>query len=183
MTTLNRPGSALVVIDVQNIIVAEAYKRDQIVANIKSAVEKAREASIPVIWIQHSDEDIVRGSDDWQIVLELSRLPDEELVEKHYRSSFVETNLAQLLEEKGVGHLYLCGAETNMCVRHTSHSALEQGYDITLIEDAHTCTGFEWNGYVVDAAKVIDEQNTNLLNYNLPGRKARVVPVTELAFS
>lgn len=183
MTTLNRPGSALIVIDVQNVIVAKAYKRDEVVANIKAAVDKAREASIPVIWIQHSDEEIVRGSEEWQIVPELSPLPSETIVEKHYRSSFVETNLSQVLEGKGIGHLYICGAETNICVRHTSHSALEQGYDITLIEDAHTCTSYEWNGYVVDAEKVIDEQNTNLLNYNLPGRKARAVPVATLAFS
>lgn len=183
MTSVDRPNSALIVIDVQNVIVAQAYRRDAIVANIKLAVEKARNSSIPVIWIQHSDEDIVRGSDDWRIVPELNPLPDEVIVEKHYRSSFVETNLGHVLEEKGIGHLYLCGAETNICVRHTSHSALELGYDITLLEDAHTCTGYEWNGYVVDPARVIDEQNTNLMNYKLPGRTARTQRVQDLAFN
>jgi hypothetical protein len=56
------------------------------------------------------------------------------------------------------------------------------GYDLTLISDAHTTTGFEWNGYIVDAARVIDEQNTNFMGYSLPGRTAQAVSVTELSF-
>lgn len=179
---LDRSARALVVIDVQNAIVSEAYKRDEIVANIRAAVEKARVAGIPVVWIQHSDDEIIRGSEDWQIVSELNPLPEEMVVEKHFRSAFAETDLGRVLAQLGVGHLYLCGAETNMCVRHTSHSALELGYDITLIADAHTCTGFEWDGYVVDAARVIDEQNINLLGYQLPGRSARAVPVADIHF-
>jgi nicotinamidase-related amidase len=183
MTTLGRAGSALVVIDVQNTILADAHNRDETIANIRASVEKARLASVPVIWVQHSDEEIIRGSHDWQLVDELSPLSDELTVEKHFRSCFVETNLGDLLAQGDIGHLFLCGAETNMCVRHTSHSALELGYDVTLIADAHTCTGFEWNGYVVDAARVIDEQNINLMSYQLPGRIARAVPVAEINFA
>jgi hypothetical protein len=58
--------------------------------------------------------------------------------------------------------------------------ALDAGYDITLIEDAHTTTGFEWNGYAVDAARTIDEQNTNFMGYSLPTCSADVKKVSEL---
>jgi len=51
-----RDKTALLVIDVQNGVVPDAYKRDEIVANINTAVVKARAAGVPVIWIQHSDE-------------------------------------------------------------------------------------------------------------------------------
>jgi nicotinamidase-related amidase len=92
----------------------------------------------------------------------------------------VETDLGEHLTKLKVGHLYICGAETNNCVRHTSHAALEQGFDITLIADAHTTTGFEWNGFVVDAARVIDEQNINFMQYSLPNSSARAIKVAEL---
>jgi hypothetical protein len=59
-------------------------------------------------------------------------------------------------------------------------AALERGYDVTLLADAHTTTGFEWNGFVVDAASTIDEQNTNFMHYDLPGREARTQKVAEL---
>src|SRR5919201_1904381 len=76
MTTLeNRPNTALLVIDVQNGAVEGAHERDAVVANIGSLVEKARRERVPVVWVQHSDEQLVRGSEDWRIVPELR--PDD----------------------------------------------------------------------------------------------------------
>ena len=182
MTTLNRPNSALLVIDVQVGVVQDAYERNAKVANMAAAVTKARAAGIPVIWVQHSDEELVLESDAWQIVPELQPLEVEPIVRKLYRSSFEATNLEQVLADLNVGHIYVCGAESNNCLRHTSHSALDRGYDVTMIGDAHTTTGWEWNGLVVDAARVIDEQNGNFFGYELPGRAARVVFTKDLAF-
>jgi nicotinamidase-related amidase len=179
---VDRSNSALLVIDVQVGVVGEAFERDSKVANMSKAIDKARAESIPVIWVQHSDEELVLESADWEIVPELTPLPGEPKVRKIYRSSFEETNLEEVLAGLEVSHLYVCGAETNNCVRHTSHTALEKGYDVTLISDAHTTTGFDWNGYIVDAARVIDEQNINFMDYSLPGRSARAVSVTELSF-
>ena len=177
-----RTKSALLVIDVQVGVMAGAFERDVKIANMSNAIGKARAERVPVIWVQHSDEEMVLESAEWEIVSELSTLPEEPKVSKSFRSSFEETNLEEVLEGLGVSHLFLCGAQTDNCVRHTSHAALEKGYDITLISDAHTTTGFEWNGYIVDAARVIDDQNSNFLDYELPGRKARAVPVAELSF-
>jgi nicotinamidase-related amidase len=175
-----RDKSALIVIDVQVNVVKDAYLRDEKVANMAAAVKKARAASIPVIWVRHSEEELPIGSDGWQIVPELVPLADEPIIEKRYRSTFVETNFEEVLASLKISHLYICGAETNNCVRHTSHAALEAGYDITLIEDAHTTTGFEWNGYIMDPARTIDEQNTNFMHYQLPGRLALTQKVAEI---
>ena len=181
-TFTDRNNSALLVIDVQVGVMAEAFERESKIANMAKTIDKARAEGVPVIWVQHSDEELVLESAEWEIVSELSPLPSETKVRKTFRSSFVETNLEDVLSSLGVSHLYLCGAETNNCVRHTCHTALEMGYDLTLISDAHTTTGFEWNGYIVDAARVIDEQNTNFMGYSLPGRTTQAVSVTELSF-
>jgi nicotinamidase-related amidase len=175
-----RGGSALIVIDVQVNVVADAFKRDEKVANMALAVAKARAAKVPVIWVRHSAEDLPLQSDGWQIVPELTPLEGEPIVEKLYGSSFEATNLDELLATLKVSHLYICGAQTNNCVRHTSHAAFERGYDVTLIADAHTTSGFEWNGYVVEAASTIDEQNTNFMQYELPGRTARSMKVADI---
>ncbi len=175
-----RGNSALIVIDVQVNVVAEAFERDQKIANMVDAVNKARAASIPVIWVRHSEESLPLHSDGWQIVPELVPAASEEIIEKTYRSTFEATNLEDVLASKKIGHLFVCGAESNNCVRHTSMAALERGYDVTLIEDAHTMTGFEWNGFKVDAASTIDEQNTNFMYYDLPGRVARTIKTADL---
>jgi nicotinamidase-related amidase len=182
MTTLDRSGKALLVIDAQVGVVAEAHKRVETLAAINVAISKARAAGIPVIWVQHSDEELVLESPEWQIAPELEPLKTDRKIRKLYPSSFEATELDAVLTELGVGHLIVCGAETNNCVRHTSHSAIERGYDVTLISDAHTTTGFEWGGYVVDAARVIDEQNINFMQKDLPGRTVNALPAANLEF-
>lgn len=73
MTTFeNRPHTALLVIDVQNGVVEGAYERDAVVANIADLVEQARREQVPVVWVRHADEHLAKGSEDWQIVPELT---------------------------------------------------------------------------------------------------------------
>jgi hypothetical protein len=78
MTTLpDRPNTALVVIDVQNGVVAEAYQPDSVVANIDTLVGTARDEGVPIVWVQHSDDGLERGSEAWQYMPELTRLETE----------------------------------------------------------------------------------------------------------
>jgi hypothetical protein len=49
MTTFeNRPNTALLVVDVQNGVVAGAHKRDSVISNVGSLVEKARRNGFPL---------------------------------------------------------------------------------------------------------------------------------------
>jgi len=92
MTTLaNRPNTALLVVDVQNGVVEEAHDRDAVVANVGALVEKARGLQIPVVWVQHSNEELVRGSDNWRIV------PELELKAKLEKELPVEPDLSRWL--------------------------------------------------------------------------------------
>src|SRR5262249_11875957 len=139
MTTLdNRPNTALIVIDVQNGVVGEAYERDTVVANVGTVVDKARAAEVPVVWVQHSSDGLPQGTEQWEIVPELSPDTSEALVQKKYPDSFEETTLESVLADLGVGRLVVVGAQTDECVRSTLHGALVRGYDATLVSDAHT---------------------------------------------
>ncbi len=98
MTTLdNRPNTALVVVDVQNGVVDGAYRRDEVVKNIANLVEKARNEEVPVVWVQHADDELVTGSDDWRIVPELDPSEEEPLIPKSYGDSFEDTALETVL--------------------------------------------------------------------------------------
>jgi nicotinamidase-related amidase len=139
MTTLaNRPNTALLVVDVQNGVVEGAHERDTVVANVGSLVEKARREDIPVVWVQHSDKGLVKGSDEWRIVPELAPGDAEPLIEKSYGDSFEATNLEAVLSDLRVGRLVVVGAQTDACIRSTLHGAFARGYDATLVSDAHT---------------------------------------------
>ena len=179
MTTLGRTKSALLVIDVQNQVVDGAFNKDQVIAQINAAVVKARAAGFPVVWVQHSDDWMAIDSDDWQIVPQLSPAEGEPRVRKLYRNSFEATDLEEVLAGLGVGHVYVCGAQTNNCVRYTTHGALDRGYDVTLLSDAHTTTDFEFGGKNVSAEVLVDDLNASFYENDLPGRKADAKQVEE----
>ena len=139
MTTLaNRPNSALLVIDVQNGVVASAHARDAVVANIAGLVERARRDSVSVVWVQHISDELPKGSEKGRIVPELQPKDTEPLIEKAYGDAFEDTALERLLANLGVGRLVVAGAQTDACIRSTLHGALVRGYDVTLVKDAHT---------------------------------------------
>jgi nicotinamidase-related amidase len=183
MTTLeNRPNTALLVIDVQNGVVAGAHERDAVVANVASLVDKARREQIPVVWVQHSDDDLVRGSDDWRIVSELTPDDAEPLVEKHYGDAFEDTDLETVLSGLEVGRLVVAGAQTDACVRSTLHGAFVRGYDTTLVSDAHTTEDqTAWGAPSPD--QVIAHTNLYWKYQTAPNRTAGTVETKDVDFA
>ena len=182
MTTLSdRPNTALVVIDVQNGVVAEAYQRDSVIANINILVGKARDEGVPILWVQHSDDTLERGSEAWQYVPELARRESEPLVQKNYGDSFEGTDLEQVLAEVGVGRLVVAGAETDACIRSTIHGAFARGYDVTLVGDAHTTNDqSEWGA--PPPGQVIAHTNLYWQYQGAPGRIAAVTKTAEVSY-
>jgi nicotinamidase-related amidase len=175
MTTLHgRPHTALVVIDVQNGVVAKAHERDTVVANIGRVVESARRQRVPVIWVQHHGDNLPRGSDAWRIVPELAPAEDEPVVEKRWGDSFEETTLEAVLARLGVGRLVVTGAQTDGCVCATLHGAFVRGYDVTLVSDAHTTEDFTSYG-APPPEQVIVHANLYWTYETAPGRKAGTV--------
>lgn len=180
MTTLpNRPNTALLVIDVQNAVVAEAYVRDAVVANVGVLVDKARRGHVPVVWVQHSDEQLERGSDGWRIVPELAPADGEPMVEKHYGDAFEGTELESVLAGLRVGRLFVAGAQTDACVRSTLHGSFVRGYDTILVSDAHTTEDFSsWGAPPPDL--VIAHTNLYWADESAPGRTAGTVTTAEV---
>lgn len=182
MTSLsNRPNTALVVVDVQNGVVANAHRRDEVIANINALVDRARAEHVPVVWVQHSSDELVEQSDAWQYVPELQRQADEPLVHKTYGDSFEDTTLETELSQLGVGRLVVTGAQTDACIRATLHGAFVRGYDTVLVSDAHTTEDFSEYG-LPPADKVIAHTNMYWTWQGGPGRTASVVTTAEAAF-
>jgi len=183
VTTLeNRPNTALLVVDVQNCVVEGAPGRDTVVANVGSLVEKARQEQIPVVWVQHNDENIVRGSDGWRIVPELTPDEAEPLVEKSYGDSFEDTDLETVLSGLGVGRLVVVGAQTDACIRSTLHGAFARGYDATLVSDAHT-TEDQTAWGAPPPEQVIAHTNLYWTYQTAPGRTAGTVEAKDVDFA
>ena len=182
MTTLHdRPHSALLVIDVQNGVVAGAPHREDVIKNIGTLVDKARAEDVPVVWVQHTDDGLPRDSEAWQYVPELVRGDGEPLVHKSYGDSFEDTDLEALLAERGVGRLIVTGAQSDVCIRCTIHGAFTRGYDVTLVGDAHTTEDLTSYG-APPPEQVIAHTNLYWKYQTAPGRRAGIADTAEVSF-
>jgi nicotinamidase-related amidase len=181
MTTLaNRPNTAVLVIDMQRGVVAAAHEVDRVVGNINTVVDRARAADVPVVWIQHSDDELAEGSPEWEYVDELTLGEDDPVVHKRYGDAFEETELEVVLAERGVGRVVVTGASTDACVRSTLHGALVRGYDVVLVGDAHTTEDMRKWGMPIDPAQSIAYTNMYWQFSEAPGRTASTVETADL---
>lgn len=163
--------TVLLVVDVQVGVMGDSWDAPRVTNNVSRAVERARAQSVPVVWVQHSDNDLVHGSPAWQWVPQLVPALDEPLIHKRFNSSFEQTTLEDALAALRATHIALAGAATNWCIRATAYAALERGYDLTLIKDAHTTSTLELdNGVRIEAANVVQELNVAMTWLSYPGR-------------
>ena len=174
----------LLVVDVQVGALKEAWDAPRIFGNAARAVERVRAQDVPVIWVQHSDEDLIFGSPEWQWVPDLIPAVGEPLIHKHFNSSFEQTTLEEELARLGATHIALAGAATNWCIRATAYGALERGYDLTLVQDAHTTeTMVLDDGTRIEASSVVQELNIAMTWLSYPGRTNATAKAEEVQFA
>ncbi len=176
--------AVLVIVDTQVGVMSDLWQAARVIQNVSCAVARARAQGVPVIWVQHSDEELAYASPDWQWVPELTPAPGELVIQKHFNSAFEQTPFEVELAKLGATHISLAGAATNWCIRATAYGALDRGYDVTLIEDAHTTGTIELeNGVTIEAAQVIEELNVVMKWVSYPGRINRTTTAEKADFA
>lgn len=154
---------AVVVIDLQNEYLPTGKLPlsgiEGAVANAVEVIADARAKGIPVIHVRHEFAHgempvFVPGSDGVQIQAAVAPQAGEPVVVKNYPNSFRDTNLKQLLDERGVEELVVVGAMSHMCVDAGVRAAADMGYPVTVIHDACATLDLEFGGIKVPAAQV-----------------------------
>ena len=135
-----------------------------------------------MVWVQHSDEGLAKGSTEWEYVHDLQRADEEPLVHKHYGDSFEDTDLESILADRAVGRLVVAGAQTDACIRSTLHGALVRGYDTTLVEDAHTTEDLREWGAPFGPEDAIAYTNFYWGQSRAPGRSGSTTPTATVDF-
>jgi nicotinamidase-related amidase len=189
--------NALVVIDVQ-----ESFRRrptwqvvsnPDIAADVQRLVDAARAAGDLVVWVLHSEPGTGGVFDPAQghvrLMDGLVPLDGEPILTKTSRNAFTTTNLAQLLTERGIRHLIVCGIQTEQCCETTARVANDLGYEVTFVTDA-TATfpiphrdapaGRSVGDLVADPRTLTADDVIARTEYALAGRFATIRSVAEL---
>lgn len=170
----------LLVIDVQNGVVANAWDRDGVLERLAALIDRARTDGVPVVYVQHESDDLVPGTDPWRIHERIAPRDGEPVIAKRYGDAFVETTLPRTLEQLEAGHLYIAGAQTDACIRSTVHRAMGIGYDVALVSDCHTTDDFDWDGVKLSAEQIVGHLNLAIRYSDYPGQVIRAIPHTEI---
>jgi nicotinamidase-related amidase len=153
---LQQMAMALLVIDVQKGLFEKStpiHRAQQVLENINALIDKARQAGVPVFFIQHSSNKILeKGSDAWQLHPEIQPLADEMIIHKLHGNAFEDTNLREELQKRNIGVLVITGLVTHLCVKATCLGAMGEGYKVVLIGDGHS-------NFSKDAAQLIEKWN------------------------
>lgn len=154
--------SALLVIDIQNLLVEEKpYAIEERLVLWQDSITKARQAGIELIYVRHHDQELVKGTADWEIHSTVVPLASEKIFDKTFNSAFKETGLHTYLQEKGIEQLIIMGMATNFCIDTTIKVAFELGYKVAVIQDG-TTTGYSGK---LDAKDLIDHYQ-NIWSWN-----------------
>jgi len=175
---------AVLIIDVQQALCegkGTPFDCTGTIARINTVTRKARQAGVPVVFIQHeaADTPLAHGSAGWQLAQGLDAGAADRRVRKTTPDSFLRTELEELLRGAGVDHLIVCGMHTEFCVDTTTRRALALGFPVTLVSDAHTSAG----NAAIAAQQVIAHHNATLANIASFGPRARAVPSSSIAFA
>jgi nicotinamidase-related amidase len=166
--------TALMVIDIQQGLFEKPtpiYREEEFLNNVNSLIDHARETGIPVIFIQHSNNDsLILNSHNWQLHPAIQPLKGEKTIYKLHGNAFEKTNLKEILDSQGITDLVITGLVTHGCVRATTQGALKLGYKVILVSDGHS-------NFSKDAKYIIKKWNQTL---NKKG--AELVPTAEIVF-
>ena len=176
--------TAVLVVDAQVGVMSSVWESQRVISNIEKLVSKARAAGVPVIWVQHSnDSDLKQGSANWKLLPNFVPTAAEAVIHKRYNSSFANTDLDQRLKSLGISQVVLSGALTNWCIRSTAYAALERGYHLTLVSDAHSTESLKLpDGKLVSAEAIVTELNAVIEWVSVPNVRTEVKTTQDVAF-
>jgi len=173
--------TALLVIDVQQALCSgeeAAFDIERVIESINTLSAAARAAGVPVVLIQHEEDDgpLKFDTAGWQLTRGLVTAPADLRVRKTASDAFHRTELQALLEARGVDRLIVCGLQTEYCVDTTVRRALALGYPVTLVADAHSTLASP----VLSAAQIIAHHNTTLQHMTSFGPRVSVVAAADV---
>lgn len=162
---------ALLIIDIQNFYFPGGRSElvDPVSAAQKAAVaiDHARGAGIPVIYVQH------KSATGMEINDLVKPLDHDKVFVKEEVNSFLNTGLAEYLKAPGVDTLVICGMQTHMCVEAAVRAAHDMGYAVVLLHDACATRNLRFGDREVAAADVHASTLATLRSY------AEVISVEE----
>jgi nicotinamidase-related amidase len=171
-------NTALLVIDMQvGLLDRSVYQAGDLLQRVGDVIAKAREADIPVIYIQHCGSSprhtLYPKVPGWAIHPDVAPQPGDLVIQKRFLDAFKQTELRRELESCRIRKLIVTGLQTEMCVDATCRRAAQMDYEVTLVMDGHST----FDNRYFTAHQLIEQENA------LIGGVGRVAKAENISFN
>jgi nicotinamidase-related amidase len=169
---------ALLVLDVVNAIFelpVPLHDPDGFVERVRGLLDRARDKRVPVVHFRHLGPEGSRfapGGRGRELDARVAAVAGEVVIDKREPDMFIGTPLAEVLAERGVDEVVICGFCSEGCIDSTVRSAWAKGFKVVLASGAHTTTANE----VLSGEQIVKHHDVVLARF------AQVVPAAEVVF-
>ncbi len=136
---------AFLLVDVQTVFSRVLPNYDELVRRCRFALESAVLLELPVFISEQVPDKL--GSTQPELI---DAAPEARLFNKSAFSALKADGLLQALKEQYIGHLFVAGLETPVCVYQTVVDALQEGFQVTLLTDCLGCRREEDGKAIID---------------------------------
>jgi len=189
--------SALIVIDVQESFrqrpLWQAISNPGIAGDVARLVDSARARGHLVVWILHSEPGSGTTFDPAgghvRLIPPLEPRAGEPVLTKTAHNAFTTTGLQQLLTQRGITEVTICGIRTEQCCETTARVASDLGYQVTFVTDATATNPIPHRDAPADQAVaelLVDPRTLGVsavierTEYALAGRFAAIATIAEV---
>ncbi len=157
--------TALLIIDVQEALFSMAefhpHGPAALLSRIATLLGRARSSGVPVVYVQQCGPPghaLEPGTAGWKVHSAIAPGPGELAIQKKESDAFLHTDLKAELDNLEITTLVVCGMQSEYCVDTTCRRAQGLGYEVLLVEDAHTTD----DAGSLSAPQIIEHHNSTL---------------------
>jgi nicotinamidase-related amidase len=134
----------LIVVDAQNEyftgLLAVTYPKNSL-KNILKAVNSAKSANIPVVFVQHTAKEpnpmmFIKNTPQWELHDSIKDVKPDFYIEKHLPSAFSNPKLEKWLRKENIDTVAICGYATQFCCDTTARYAFHLGFNVEFLSNA-----------------------------------------------
>lgn len=125
----------------------------------KRLLDRFRKNNLPIVHIQHiaarpGATFLLPKTEGISFHENVTPLPGEAVIKKHFPNSFRDTELEEYLLSKGIKDLVICGMMSHMCIDATTRAAFDKGYACIVAYDACATRNLAFHGLDIPASHV-----------------------------
>ena len=172
--------TALVVWDVQNLLVERIFNREAFLKNYKSLLDKTRKSQIPIIYTKITPlpreyespfrtymfmkrfgvddpekvpQFLIPGTPEAEIHQEVFPQKGDFVLDKHTASIFIGTHFEQMMRVKGIQTIIFTGITTEIGIASSARDSANRGFYTIVVEDCVSSPEKEMHEYALKILK------------------------------